>query len=123
MAWRHVQAPWWDKADDLREMQDNMVTGVGYEGVDEYTPVGADPAAVDKDARNVTVAGAAHAAIRVLRLGCGVEEFYGGDVGGGSAGGAVVSVSGVAGGSEWARGGDGSARGARDRCWFRLRRG
>ena len=67
MAWRHAQAPWWDKADDLREMQDNMVTGVGYEGVEEYTPVGADPASVDKDARNVTVAGAAHAAIRVQR--------------------------------------------------------
>lgn len=67
MAWRHAQAPWWDSADDLREMQDNMVTGVGYEGVEEYTPVGADPASVDKDARNVTVAGAAHAAIRVQR--------------------------------------------------------
>jgi 6-pyruvoyl-tetrahydropterin synthase related domain len=67
MAWHHAQAPWWDNAGDLREMQDNMVTGVGYEGVEEYTPVGADPAAVDKDARNVTVAGAAHAAIRVQR--------------------------------------------------------
>ena len=67
MAWHHVQAPWWDKADDLREMQDNMVTGVGYEGTDEYTPVGADPASIDKDARNVTVDGAAHAAIRVQR--------------------------------------------------------
>ena len=67
MAWHHAQAPWWDNAGDLREMQDNMVTGVGYEGVEEYTPVGADPAAVDKDARNVTVDGAAHAAIRVQR--------------------------------------------------------
>ncbi len=64
-AWRYAQAPWWDNAGDLREMQDNMVTGVGYEGVEEYTPVGADPSAIDKEARNVTVEGPAHAAIHV----------------------------------------------------------
>jgi 6-pyruvoyl-tetrahydropterin synthase related domain len=63
--WQHFQPPWWDNAADLREMQDNMVTGAGYEGVDEYTPVGADPSLVDKDARRVTVDGPAHAAIRV----------------------------------------------------------
>lgn len=66
-AWRYVQAPWWDTAADLHEMQDNMATGVGYEGTDEYTPLGADPSAIDKDARKVTVAGPAHAAIDVLR--------------------------------------------------------
>jgi hypothetical protein len=66
-AWRYVQAPWWDTGADLREMQDNMATGVGYEGTDEYAPTGADPSAIDKDARKVTVAGPAHAAIDVLR--------------------------------------------------------
>ena len=66
VAWRYVQAPWWDNAADLREMQDNMATGLGYEGTDEYTPLGADPAAIDKDARKVTVAGPGHAAINVL---------------------------------------------------------
>ena len=65
--WRYVQAPWWDTAADLREMQDNMATGMGYEGTDEYTPVGADPSVIDKDARKVTVAGPAHGAIDVLR--------------------------------------------------------
>jgi hypothetical protein len=65
-AWRYVQAPWWDTAADLREMQDNMATGVGYEGTDEYTPLGADPSAIDKDARKVTVAGPAHGSIDVL---------------------------------------------------------
>ena len=64
-AWHHFQAPWWDTRADLREMQDNVATGVGYEGTDEYTPVGADPSAVDKDARRVTVDGPAHAVIRV----------------------------------------------------------
>ncbi len=67
LAWHHIQPPWWDNAADLREMQDNMQAGTGYEGTDEYTPAGADPAAIDKDARNVTVAGPARAAIRVSR--------------------------------------------------------
>ncbi|MGC1450992.1 MAG: 6-pyruvoyl-tetrahydropterin synthase-related protein [Candidatus Sulfotelmatobacter sp.] len=67
MAWHRIQPPWWDNAGDLREMQDNMATGAGYEGVEEYTPVGADPAAIDKDARNVTVDGPARAAIHVYR--------------------------------------------------------
>ena len=66
VAWRYVQAPWWDTAADLREMQDNAATGAGYEGTDEYTPLGADPSEIDKDARKVTVAGQAHAAIDVL---------------------------------------------------------
>jgi hypothetical protein len=67
MAWQRIQPPWWDNAGDLREMQDNMADRVGYEGTDEYTPVGADQGAVDKNARNVTVAGPAHSTIRVSR--------------------------------------------------------
>jgi hypothetical protein len=63
--WQHFQPPWWDHAADLREMQDNVATGAGYEGTDEYAPVGADPSSVDKEARRVTVAGPAHAAIWV----------------------------------------------------------
>jgi len=66
LGWRYIQAPWWDTAADLREMKDNVITGVGYEGTDEYTPLGADPSAIDKNARKVTVAGPAHAAIDVL---------------------------------------------------------
>jgi hypothetical protein len=63
--WHHFQPPWWDTAADLREMQDNMATGKGYEGTDEYTPAGADSSSIDQDARRVTVDGPAHAAIRV----------------------------------------------------------
>jgi 6-pyruvoyl-tetrahydropterin synthase related domain len=66
-AWRYVQSPWWDTSADLREMQDNIATAAGYEGTDEYTPLGADPSAIDKDARKVTVVGPARAAIDVLR--------------------------------------------------------
>jgi non-canonical purine NTP pyrophosphatase (RdgB/HAM1 family) len=63
--WHHLLPPWWDHAPDLREMQDNIAAGAGYEGTDEYTPVGADSYNVDKAARRVTVDGPAHAAIRV----------------------------------------------------------
>jgi hypothetical protein len=65
-AWQHFQPPWWDTPADLREMQENMASGAGYEGTDEYTPLGADASSVDKEARLATVDGAAHAAIRVF---------------------------------------------------------
>ena len=81
-AWHHFQAPWWDTSADLREMQDNVATGVGYEGTDEYTPVGADPSAVDKDARRVTVDGPARGAIRVLEWSAESETIHGRYVGG-----------------------------------------
>jgi hypothetical protein len=64
-AGRPFQPPWWDHAADLREMQEFMANATGYEGTDEYTPVGSNPSAIDKEARRVTVAGPAHAAIRV----------------------------------------------------------
>jgi hypothetical protein len=71
IAWHWIQPPWWDHAADLREMQDNMATGAGYEGTDEYAPLGADPGAINvainKEARHVTVDGPAHAAIHVDR--------------------------------------------------------
>jgi hypothetical protein len=80
--WHRFQSPWWDNAGDLREMQDNMATGAGYEGVEEYTPLGVEAAASEpatgdsaanaavasgKDTRRVTVDGPAHAAIHVDR--------------------------------------------------------
>jgi hypothetical protein len=65
VSWHRIQPPWWDNAGDLREMQDNVVTGAGYEGTDEYAPLGTDPSIVDKEARRVTVDGPEHAAIRV----------------------------------------------------------
>ena len=72
VVWHRIQAPWWDSAGDFYEMQDNMESGAGYEGVDEYTPTGAeageiDGGKLDKDARAVTVNGPAHAAIHVDR--------------------------------------------------------
>lgn len=79
MAWHRIQPPWWDNAADLREMQDSMEDRVGYEGTDEYTPLGADAGTLnndkDKNARNVTVAGSARAAIRVSRWDAETKMF------------------------------------------------
>ena len=74
-AWHHFQAPWWDTSADLREMQDNVGTGAGYEGTDEYTPAGADPSTVDKDARRVTVDGPARGEIRISEWGAERKRF------------------------------------------------
>jgi hypothetical protein len=48
-AWNRIQPPWWDRADDLREMQDNMDDRIGYQGTDEYTPADIDTSAVDQE--------------------------------------------------------------------------
>ena len=121
-AWQRIQPPWWDNAGDLREMQDNMATGAGYEGIEEYA-LGADSHSANdecngdgrccdkdgprpEDARRVR-SRPARAAIRVERWDAESHRLHGGDVRAGSAGAAAVSLSGVAGGSERARGGDG----------------
>jgi len=43
-----IQPPWWEKADDIREMHDAIVDGTGYPGTDEYVPTGADPYELNK---------------------------------------------------------------------------
>ena len=74
-AWIRIQAPWWDNAADLKEMRDNMSDGIGYEGTDEYTPVGAEPSAIDKDAWKVRGEGGAHAAIHVQQWSAESKSF------------------------------------------------
>lgn len=74
-AWHDFQAPWWDTRGDLREMQDNMESGAGYEGTEEYTPAEAEGASVDQGAPQVRVQGAARTAIRVTRWAAERKEF------------------------------------------------
>jgi hypothetical protein len=74
-AWHFIQPPWWDNVADLREMQDNVATGAGYEGTDEYTPVGADPSAIDKNAGLVRADGTARAAVHILQWGAESKAF------------------------------------------------
>lgn len=58
-----IQHPWWDTAADIKEMQDAVADGRGYEGTDEYVPAGADPYELSKDSPRLvlTEAGAHHA--------------------------------------------------------------
>jgi hypothetical protein len=44
-----IQGPWWDSSDDIEEMSDAVHSGTGYEGTDEYVPVGADAYELNKD--------------------------------------------------------------------------
>lgn len=74
-AWNRIQAPWWDHAADLREMQDNMADGTGYEGVEEYAPVGVDLSAIEKDAAQIRAEGEAVATVRDLQWGAESKTF------------------------------------------------
>jgi len=74
-AWHFIQPPWWDNAADLREMRDNFTDRIGYEGTDEYTPLGADPSAIDKDAANVSVVAPGQAAISAVQWGAETKSF------------------------------------------------
>jgi hypothetical protein len=65
MVWHRVQGPWWDQAADIREMQNNIHDGIGYEGTDEYVPAGADPYEIDPKVRRVTLDGPGQAQIHV----------------------------------------------------------
>ena len=46
----HTQPPWWDEAADIDDMRSAILDGSGYEGVDEYVPLGADPYEIKKEA-------------------------------------------------------------------------
>jgi hypothetical protein len=79
-----IQRPWWEDADDLQELRDNMQDKIvqdptnpvaGYEGTDEYTPTGADSSALDKGARRVTVEGLERARIHVVQWNAESKEF------------------------------------------------
>lgn len=51
--WHRVQPPWWEKTEDLGGMLGSQRSGAGYEGTDEYVPVGADPYEIRQGAPRV----------------------------------------------------------------------
>jgi uncharacterized membrane protein len=63
----HFQLPWWDKAADLRDMSDAIADGAGYEGTDEYVPVGADAYELNKDLPLVSNEAGAPVAANIIR--------------------------------------------------------
>ncbi len=52
--WHRIQPPWWEKAEDFGQMLGSQQSGAGYEGTDEYVPVGGDPYEIKQDASRVT---------------------------------------------------------------------
>jgi hypothetical protein len=49
--WHRIQSPWWEK--DFGPMLGSQRSGTGYEGTDEYVPLGADPYEIRQDAPRV----------------------------------------------------------------------
>ena len=43
LAGSRFQPPWWESGSGIREASNAVADGTGYEGTDEYVPVGADP--------------------------------------------------------------------------------
>jgi hypothetical protein len=53
--WHRVQAPWWETTADFDDMLASQLSGAGYEGTDEYAPVGGDPYEIKQDAPRVAL--------------------------------------------------------------------
>jgi hypothetical protein len=73
VGWQRVQPPWWDEAADMKEMTDAMEDKVGYEGTEEYVPVGIDSSDVKPDAHPVIVEG--HATVKISRWAPESKDF------------------------------------------------
>jgi hypothetical protein len=75
LVWHRVQPPWWDDAGDVAEMLDNQENGVGYEGIDEYVPTGADVYEIKQDARRVSFEGDGSSHIHITQWGPESKSF------------------------------------------------
>jgi len=62
-----VQAPWWEKPEDIGKMLSAQQSGAGYEGTDEYTPTFADAYDVRPDANLVTSEDGTALQVRILQ--------------------------------------------------------
>jgi len=62
---QRTQPPWWDNATEIAKMVDQHRSGAGYEGAEEYVPVGGDPYDVRRDAPLVGVSGGGTAEVHV----------------------------------------------------------
>jgi len=65
--WYNVQAPWWEKPEDIGKMLSAQQSGAGYEGTDEYTPAFADVYDVRPDAPLVISEDGTALRVRILQ--------------------------------------------------------
>lgn len=73
--WHRVHTPWWDHASDVEKMHVAMLSGDGYDGTDEYVPIGTDGYEIDKTARKATLHGPGHANIRIEKWDTEDKQF------------------------------------------------
>src|ERR1700683_2512826 len=71
----HFQHPWWDTAADIREMSNAITDGSGYEGTDEYVPVGADAYEINKNLPRVSDTTGAPVPSQILTWGAREKHF------------------------------------------------
>jgi hypothetical protein len=69
------QPPWWDTAADLREMNDAMADGTGYEGTDEYVPAGVDAYELNKNLARVSDEAGLPIAAKIMSWGQTEKHF------------------------------------------------
>jgi hypothetical protein len=69
------QPPWWDTAADIREMNDAIADGTGYEGTDEYVPAGADAYELNKGLPRVSADAGARVPNEMLAWGETEKHF------------------------------------------------
>jgi len=66
--WHRVQSPWWEASADFDGMLEQQRSGAGYEGTDEYVPVGADPYEIKQDAPLVALSDGAAVPEQIQRI-------------------------------------------------------
>ena len=75
LAGHRIQPPWWDTSGDIAEMEDAISDEIGYEGTDEYVPVGADPSEVKKDLHSVSDSSGAAVSVQMLEWDATEKHF------------------------------------------------
>jgi 6-pyruvoyl-tetrahydropterin synthase related domain len=65
VGWQRIQPPWWDTGADVLELFDEVQSGAGYEGTDEYVPTEADPYEINHQAGRTTVLDGGHSRVHV----------------------------------------------------------
>ncbi|MFZ3263705.1 MAG: hypothetical protein WA172_06870 [Terriglobales bacterium] len=75
LAGHRIQPPWWDNSGDIAEMEDAISDGTGYDGTDEYVPVGADPSEVKKDLAPVSSSSGSAGSVHMLEWDATAKHF------------------------------------------------
>jgi 6-pyruvoyl-tetrahydropterin synthase related domain len=75
VVWHRVQPPWWDKAADIQELHDFIEDGEGYEGTDEYVPVGVDASDVNKNAPRVATTSGGSVRVKIQTWSAETKTF------------------------------------------------